>query len=122
MASGNANKALTVSEQEISLSGIGSGTARFTKIDKLCAFCIDNLATLSAISKNTMYSIGTIPEGYRPKTGQRLYPMISSGYANMSATYPIHILLNTNGVLQAFAAVDYPGGMNIYCNIVYVTE
>lgn len=95
------------------------GTAAVSKVGKMVIFEINNGAHLSAISKNTQYTVGTIPEGYRPRSMLRAYPLLSNGYGNISAAYPLQLVLNTNGVIQIFGTVDYPSTNGIYANISY---
>ena len=95
------------------------GTAYVSKIGKTAFFTINNGAHLSAISKNTSYSVGTIPEGYRPRSTLRVQPLLTNGWGNISTTYPLQLVLNSNGVVQILGAVDYPSTNGIYADVSY---
>lgn len=109
-----------ITTESINFTGVVSGSATIYKIGKMCVFCINNNTNLSAITKQTGYSIGTISEEFRPKSIYRVYPLLSSGYANLSPTYPLQLILNTNGIIQIFGNVDCPA-CGIFVNTCYLT-
>ena len=95
------------------------GTAFVSKVGKMAFFDINNGAHVGNITKNTAYSVGTIPEGYRPRSILRIYPLISTGWGNASVTYPLQLVLNSNGVIQIFGTVDLSSTLGIYANVSY---
>lgn len=95
------------------------GTASITKIGKMAFFSIDDNAHVSGLTRNTHNIVATLPVGYRPRSALRVQPLLSNGWGNVSATYPLQIIFDTNGNLDLVGAVDVSVSFGAYSNVSY---